>query len=543
VRAWFAAPEAKGLICKNAANELREAMRDDHAGSCIETLEDHGAWRIPAGVRHIYFRGNPFPLTVGMLQEAARSGVATVSVSICGFWINLNLRRIAQLRNSFRLGRLQLRLVSTEEFAALISNAPKLPACKKGRIIYAASNLSPGGSERQTLNTLSGVAQVTEFEPMLLCDMLTPNHPDRFDFYLQDVKKLGVPVDVVQHHVTDLHAQRDNATPEILKDWTRRIPFDLGVDIANWYIALNELQPEIVHAWLDRSNIPVGIAAALSGVPKIILSGRNLNPSRFELYRPYMRHAYQALLSLDRVVLLNNSEAGALDYSKWLGVPKQRISVIRNGLMMSDLGEISDDQITAYRHAAGLPTDGHLVSGMFRLQSEKRPQLWLKVAREICKVRKDVYFRLYGDGALRRRCERLIKRYGLTDRVALVGVEADVMLALASADALLLTSSAEGTPNVVLEAQWQGTPVVATASGGTGETLAPELEDFLIKSNDPAAIAGKVIEHLDTAAARNARIASYRPFLEARFGFDRMIRETIEMYKLGDSEFPNRDIH
>ena len=42
-----------------------------------------------------------------------------------------------------------------------------------------------------------------------------------------------------------------------------------------------ELKPAVVHAWLDWSNVRAGIAAVLAGVPRIILSGRNLNPSNF----------------------------------------------------------------------------------------------------------------------------------------------------------------------------------------------------------------------------------------------------------------------
>jgi glycosyltransferase involved in cell wall biosynthesis len=54
---------------------------------------------------------------------------------------------------------------------------------------------------------------------------------------------------------------------------------------------------------------------------------------------------------------------------------------------------------------------------------------------------------------------------------------------------LLLASSREGLPNVVLEALACGTPVVATAVWGTPEVVTPEA-GRLVNERTPAAIAG-----------------------------------------------------
>jgi glycosyltransferase involved in cell wall biosynthesis len=63
---------------------------------------------------------------------------------------------------------------------------------------------------------------------------------------------------------------------------------------------------------------------------------------------------------------------------------------------------------------------------------------------------------------------------GMAHAVELAGELAPATLAkwYAAADALLLTSSREGRPNVVLEALASGLPVVATRAGGTAELLA-----------------------------------------------------------------------
>ena len=76
-----------------------------------------------------------------------------------------------------------------------------------------------------------------------------------------------------------------------------------------------------------------------------------------------------------------------------------------------------------------------------------------------------------------------------------------------SADLLLLTSSREGRPNVVLEALSCGCPVVATDAGGTAEVL-PDLGRMLATDRDPAAVAAKLTGLLDAPPAPDTLRAS-----------------------------------
>ncbi len=79
---------------------------------------------------------------------------------------------------------------------------------------------------------------------------------------------------------------------------------------------------------------------------------------------------------------------------------------------------------------------------------------------------------------------------GVADRVQLLGEKTPAELAdwYSAADLLLLTSSREGRPNVVLEALASGLAVVATDAGGTAELLAG-LDGALATSRDPRSIA------------------------------------------------------
>lgn len=86
----------------------------------------------------------------------------------------------------------------------------------------------------------------------------------------------------------------------------------------------------------------------------------------------------------------------------------------------------------------------------------------------------DAHLVFVGRGPLEETLRRAVAARELGARTQLVGEADPAALAhwYRAADALLLTSSREGRPNVVLEALASGLPVLATAAGGTGELLA-----------------------------------------------------------------------
>lgn len=100
-----------------------------------------------------------------------------------------------------------------------------------------------------------------------------------------------------------------------------------------------------------------------------------------------------------------------------------------------------------------------------------------------------------GRGPLEGELRAEVERRGVADRVELLGERPPEELATwyAASDALLLTSSREGRPNVVLEALAASLPVVATAAGGTAELLEgvelPGGGSPVCASREPGAIA------------------------------------------------------
>jgi len=435
-------------------------------------------------------------------------------------------RIIGQVRGDGRSGALEIENERDQErsLTALLRAAnPVTPV--PGRLVMVCGSLQPGGAERQLTNAVRGLAQRGIRDITVLCAHLAPRQPEAYDFFSRELAAAGVVARQVCRQ-SPLYAR----LPAGLLEASPMLPNALVCDVADLWRELVSLRPAVVHAWLDWSNIRAGIAAVLAGVPRLVLSGRNVNPSHFFFHEPVMRPAYRALLSQSGVVLLNNSLAGTQDYADWLSMPAERINVVYNGVALP----VPDrNAALSERRRIGVPDDALLIGSMFRFSPEKRPLLWLAAAAAIAARCADVYFALYGAGPMRAEIGQRVAGLGLERRVILPGLSPDAVAALGAMDVFLLTSEAEGTPNTAIEAQWAGRPVVACAAGGVAEAFLPGETGILVSRADPEAIADAV-RRLATDRAWCDRIRSTGPdFVASRFALDRMVGELIEQYGFG----------
>ena len=88
---------------------------------------------------------------------------------------------------------------------------------------------------------------------------------------------------------------------------------------------------------------------------------------------------------------------------------------------------------------------------------------------------------------------RRVKQLGLQERFILAGVTNEVLCGMSMMDVLLLTSRGEGLPNVLLEGQWVGTPVVTTDVGGAKEAIDEGVTGWSVASDQPVNLAQQII--------------------------------------------------
>ena len=295
---------------------------------------------------------------------------------------------------------------------------------------------------------------------------LAPSGSERHDFYLPAVTAAGIPVRTIRRRVGN---NEPGSMPPSVREVWHALPEGLAPDISDLFWEFLNLRPEIVHTWLDGNNIRAGLAAALAGVPRIVLSGRNVNPSHFQLYRHWMDPAYKALLKLPYVTMVNNSYVGRDDYARWLEIGPERIIVIHNGCDYPRL--LASDTRRASRDAYDISPEAIVVGTVTRLAEEKRPHLFVEMAHQALQRQPNLHFLFFGSGPLYEETQSLIDRLRLSDSIKLMGITDDIWTSLAAMDVFVLTSRMEGLPNVLIEAQCAGIPVVATKVGGAPETF------------------------------------------------------------------------
>ena len=398
---------------------------------------------------------------------------------------------------------------------------------------YFIGSLSPGGAERQMVYTAGGVSD-KGFEVFVTCQNLRNKHND---FYAGTLRERGIPVEELPEidSLSDFSVENSDVFSKAvgkIKSGLRNLRVRYFEEqVIRYMIAILKTRPEIVHTWLDEINIEAGIAALIMGVPKIIMGQRNVSPYHFGFYQPFMRPGYKFVAQDPRVIFLNNSKGGMRDYVKWIGLPKNRIEVLYNGYpVISETPSI--DQISNFKKSMGIPLRVPVVGSVFRFYDEKRPLLWLKTAKEILRSRPETRFLLVGDGVLKKKMLRNIVKLGLKDRVIFSGVLKNPYLAMSAMDVFLLTSRCEGLPNVLIEAQGLGVPVVTTDVGGTSEAIDPDVTGFVVERAMPELLSRKVLEVLDNFSWRS-RVKEIAPeYVKRKFNIEDMINQTLNIYGL-----------
>ncbi|WP_305186372.1 tetratricopeptide repeat protein [Reyranella sp.] len=411
------------------------------------------------------------------------------------------------------------------------------------RIIVVTSSLAAGGAERQVVNLLRGLADPDlGIDPALFCISLAPQ--TQRDFFLPLLAEASVAVITPVENAIETCLDLPESAP--FAQLIRSFPADMSGLIAFWLREFRRRRPQVVHAWQDGTNLTAVVAALLAGVPRVVLSTRSVRPDnpRRRLKR-FMQEGYQSVIGHPTVTLCNNSRAGAEDYADWLGIDPATIEVVHNGIDFEQLAQCVDPtRAPALRQSLGVPPDAPLIGSAFRMSEEKRPLLWVEVAAEIARRQPRAHFLVFGDGPMRADMLTHAARLGIADRLHLPGREDDIGSCYKAMDVVLLTSRHEGLPNVLLEAQSLGVPVVAPDVGGVAETIWPGVTGWAVRDAAPHLLAPALAEHVVRCLTEPGWMtkaqAEAPSFVRERFSMTAMMRRTLDVYGLADINATDR---
>lgn len=268
-----------------------------------------------------------------------------------------------------------------------------------------------------------------------------------------------------------------------------------GPDIARWQRA--GWQPELIDA---HYLYPDGVAAALLAqrlrLPFVMTArGTDVNVlARTE--GPAQRILWAAQRAAAVIAVSTRLKEVLVD----LGVEPARIAVLRNGVDETIFQP--EDPVDARRHLELPPAPLAVCVG--NLVPEKGFDLAIESLQQL----HDFHLVIVGDGPLRGELAQLARQQGVADRVSFLGAMPQQQLRhlYCAANVLLLTSTREGWPNVVLEAMACGTPVAATDVGAVGEMITQPHVGRIIHARDATVLSQAARELTSQASSTRQRI-------------------------------------
>lgn len=266
-------------------------------------------------------------------------------------------------------------------------------------------------------------------------------------------------------------------------------------------------------------GVAAGFIAKLLGKPFVVTargSDINLIPDYPTPRRLILETAQAAAASIGVSRALTDKLAA-------LGIPSEKLKVFRNGV---DLDRFHPQAQEAARRQIGISitSEEKLILSVGNLVELKGHHLAIEALQ---KLPANTRLVIIGKGNEQLRLEALARQFGVADRVHFAGMilPDQLMWWYSAADALILCSSREGWPNVVLEAMACGTPVVATQVGGVMEILTPEVGVLMADRSSAALVSA--LEQLFAAQPDRQRVRGHAE----KFAWDNTSQAQLQLFR------------
>jgi glycosyltransferase involved in cell wall biosynthesis len=246
---------------------------------------------------------------------------------------------------------------------------------------------------------------------------------------------------------------------------------------------VRDLQPDVVHPSLWGASWFTRLCLVGPGRPAMVMSERSV-----EDFRPRTARLLDAALRPVTDAYIGNSQDVVAFIRRAHGAPAERVACIRNGL---------DGRVFHPRTGPRAP-GGPRIGSVGRLIPSKLFDVAIAAMPAVLAAVPDATLRIAGEGPEREAL--LAAAEGLpVELVGLLSSPASVAEFLRDLDVFAFPSAYEGLPNVVLEAQACGLPVVATDVTGMAEAAGPTAR--LVPAGDDGALAAAILETLGSADA------------------------------------------
>lgn len=252
----------------------------------------------------------------------------------------------------------------------------------------------------------------------------------------------------------------------------------IGIDLrlpSRLIRCIRKINPDVVNSHLWVANSWSRLSLLFKKLPIIATEHSR------DTWKPTHFRVVDRLLARRMFCMVTVSHDTANFYTEEVGIPKDKVQVINNGVDTKHFASGNGTQLKQDWFAGHAEDERakFLIGTVGRLVSAKNHQRLIDATAalindpEIAK-QYDIHLKIVGEGPERAHIQGHINDLGLQQHVSLAGARNDTADVFAAFDLFALSSDREGHPLTALEAQSAGTPVVLTDAGGAAEAIARE---------------------------------------------------------------------
>lgn len=412
-----------------------------------------------------------------------------------------------------------------------------------GQVVFFTGQLGAGGAERQMTRIAAAFQRmfvsgqkvggdVILGAPPMACVKDTTASEGK-DFFLPVLQEAQIDTTVLNELDVPNAASLGLTTQQ--RALFDLLPKDIKVTTCQLTAYLRQRDVQVLYMWQDGAVLGGALAGLLAGVPRLVASFRGLPPNiRTELMRPEYYDHYRTLSNMPGVSFTANSRVSANAYEDWLGLTRDSIHVIHNAVPDLAANGSEADEAAWNKIKAASAECRKTVIGIFRFDHNKRPSFWINTAVSYCRAHDDTRFIIVGKGDELDDCRQRVKKLGLENRIFLVGPSSCVGYWLHKSDMLLHLARFEGLPNVVIEAQLVGLPVLATPAGGTSDIVVHEVTGHVLDdaaAPDVDAIQAQLSRILNDTALRQMWGTAAKEIARPKFSLDHAVEQTVTLFR------------
>ncbi len=324
------------------------------------------------------------------------------------------------------------------------------------------------------------------------------------------------------------------------------LPFN---DIISYYKVkriIKKYKPDIVHTHASKAGAIGRMAAKSCNVPLIVHTFHgHVFHSYFNPFLSSLVVRFERFLAkrTDAIIAISDTQRQEM-IEVYKIAPAEKIFTVPLGFNLDKFAIDQDTKGIIFRNKYGFKKTELVIGIIGRLVPIKNHDMFLEVAA-IIKADPDknvnVRFAIIGDGESRRQIEEKAASLNLscsyfitspksdTD-VVITSWETEIDQALAGLDMVVLTSSNEGTPVSLIEAQSAYRPVVSTNVGGVEDIVIQGKTGFITEVGDTIGFAKYVQQLIDDAGLREQMGKSGYKNVITSYSKQRLISDMKKLY-------------